>query len=257
VARQEYELLGEDIPGANKDLILREPQMDTARADIASAEARVRQARLDLQRTTVNAPFDGKVVTEDVDLGTNLSTQDRIARLVGTDRYWVELAVPAAQLRWIDAAETEGTEGSPVILRNPSVWPSNATRRGVVREVLPDLSDRGRMARLLVEVRDPLAREPETAGKPGLLLGAYLRAEVRGRVLRDVVAVEREHLRQDDTVWIMNETDALEIRAVQIVYRGNDEVYVDAGVSDGERIVTSPIPSAAAGMPLRTREPQA
>jgi RND family efflux transporter MFP subunit len=251
VAKNEYDLLREQLPNADKSLVLREPQLQTAKARLASAEAAVRQAELDLERTRVRAPFDAKVVSEGADPGTNLSTQDVIARLVGTDRYWVELAIPASKLRWIDSAE-DGRKGrSRVVLHNPSVWGPEATRAGFVREILPNLTETGRMARLLVEVPDPLAEAPSRQGKPPLLLGAYLKATVAGQSLKDVVAVNRAHLRQDDTVWVMNEAGELEIRAVKIAYRGEDQVFIAAGVNQGDRIVTSPLPAAAPGMPLR------
>jgi RND family efflux transporter MFP subunit len=251
VAKNEYDLLREQLPNADKSLVLREPQLQTAKARVAAAEAAVRQAELDLERTRVRAPFDAKVVSEAADPGTNLSTQDVIARLIGTDRYWVELAVPASKLRWIDTAE-DGREGrSRVVLHNPAVWGPEATRTGFVREILPNLTETGRMARLLVEVPDPLAEAPSRQGKPPLLLGSYLKATVAGRTLTDVVALNRAHLRQDDTVWVMNDADELEIRAVQIVYRGEDHVFIAAGINQGDRIVTSPLPAAAPGMPLR------
>lgn len=254
VAEEEYKLLQEQLPNADRSLVLREPQLQTARARVKAAKANVRQAELNLERTTVEAPFDAKVVTEAVDPGTNLSTQDVIARLVGTDRYRVEIAVPASKLRWINSTRDDDDAVSEVILRNPSVWDPGKTRQGFVRQILPDLTEKGRMARLLVEVPDPLARRPENEGQPRLLMGAYLQARIRAKTLRDVIPVDRAHLRQDDSVWVMNETDRLEIRAVEILYRGADRIYVGAGLASGERVVTSPLPAAAPGMPLRVRD---
>jgi hypothetical protein len=51
----------------------------------------------------------------------------------------------------------------------------------------------------------------------------------------------------------MSPEETLEIRAVKVVYRGPEKVYVDVGLSQGERIVVSDIATPASGMKLRTR----
>ncbi len=58
VARKEFEILDEDIDPANQALVLREPQLQTVRAQVKAAEAMLKQAELDLERTEIKAPFD-------------------------------------------------------------------------------------------------------------------------------------------------------------------------------------------------------
>ena len=253
VAQREYEVLGQELSEGDKTLVFRVPQLETAKASIASAEAMLNDARLDLERTTVSAPFDALVMSENVDLGSRLTTQSTIARLVGTDVYWVELAVSQADLRWVVLPE-EGTEGSPVVLRQPKVWAKGAEREGRVIRLLPDLSDQGRMARLLVAVEDPLALLPENAGKPKLLIGQYLEASLEGREVDGAIYIDRVHLRDGDNVWVMNDENALEVRPLNVVYRGSDHVLAVTGVEAGERIVTTDLATGTQGMPLRTAE---
>lgn len=52
VARKDFELIGAEMAADNKDLVLRKPQLEAARANVAASEAAVNQARLNLQRTT-------------------------------------------------------------------------------------------------------------------------------------------------------------------------------------------------------------
>ena len=129
VARREYEVLGESLNDEEKSLVLREPQLAAAAADVAAARAMLEDAHLDLQRTTVTAPFDAQVVEKYVDRGTRLTTQTPLVRLVGTDVYWVELAVQQGDLPWIALPEGDAP-GSPVVLRQPSVWGPDASREG-------------------------------------------------------------------------------------------------------------------------------
>ena len=251
VARRENEILGEVLTDQESSLVLRKPQLAMARATVAAAQAALDDAHLALSRTIIMAPFDALVISESVDLGTRLTSQSEIATLVGTDVYWVELSVPGSQLKWITLPGVDDDGGAAVRLYQDADWGPGQYRSGRVIRLLGEVGDAGRMARVLVAVDDPLAIKAENAGAPRLLIGAYLRAEIAGRTLPAAVALKREWLRDSDRVWIMNEDDQLEIRPLEIAYRGSDEVFVTAGLNDGERLVITGIAAVAAGMPLR------
>jgi RND family efflux transporter MFP subunit len=246
VAEAEAELLNEELSAQERELVLRRPQLDSARADVAAAKAEVAEARLELERTIVRAPFDAVVRETMVEVGSQVAAGQAVAELIGTDQYHVELALPASKLAYVTAAENVPGAGSRVRFDNPSVW-GDQTRTGEVVRVRPTLSEQGRMARLLVAVPAPLDRTPR------LMVGAYLRGRIQGRRLGEVVALDRAYLRPDDSVWVMSAQDRLEIRAVDVTYRGPERVYVSVGLSDGDRVVTSDISTPTNGMKLRTR----
>lgn len=249
VAEEEFKLVGGDVTPAQKRLMLREPQLETARGAVAGAEAALQTAKLDLRRTEVRAPFNALILERNVNVGTRVANGTDLAVLAGTDAYWVELAVPAASLRWIE------TPGAVVRLYHAQVWGRDAFREGRVIRVLGDLENAGRMARLLVEVPDPLGVEnPEL---PSLLLGAFLRAEIEGRRIEGGFAIERSSLRDGDTVWVMTGEDRLNIRPVEVLYRGATQVYLRDGLKAGDRLVVSDLAVPAEGMPLRTAEQKA
>ena len=247
VAETEAELLDQELSEQERDLVLRQPQLQQARADVDAAQAAIEDAQLDLQRTEMRAPFDAVVQSVSIDVGSQVSAGTTVAQLIATDRYFVELAVPAAKLRWIDARQDGPGAGSKVELANPSVWGEGRTRTGEVVRVRPDLSEQGRMAQVLVEVPNPLDR------KPPMLVGSYLRGRIQGARLDQVVALDRTFLRDDDSVWVMTGADRLEIRAVEIAYRGPERVYVSVGLGAGDQVVTSEIATPTNGMKLRTR----
>jgi hypothetical protein len=116
-----------------------------------------------------------------------------------------------------------------------------------------ELTGEGRMAELIVEVADPLARAPENAGLPSVLIGAYLRGRIEGAPIPGAVTVERAWLRDGDTVWVMTEDRTLDIRALDIAWRGPETVLATGGIAPGERVVTTRIAVVAEGMNLRTR----
>lgn len=250
VAKREYALLGEDLPDRERLLVLREPQLQQVKASVANAEAALAQAELNLKRTTLRAPFNALVVEREVNRGTRLTTSSDIATLVGTDEYWVELAIPVAALRWIDLPQGDES-GSPVRLRHDQVWAPGQFRQGRVIRLLGDLTEEGRMARVLVAIRDPLAQQVAQQGRPPLLLGSFVRGEIQGQRLAEVIVLERSVLRDGKQVWVMDRQDRLRIRPVEIVYKGAEKVFIGAGLAAGERVVTSDVSAAAEGMALR------
>ena len=110
------------------------------------------------------------------------------------------------------------------------------------------------MARVLVEIDDPMSLAPENRDAPVLLIGSYVRVEIEGRELQAVISLSRELLRENETVWLVDQDDRLELRPVEIAYRGRDAVLVTAGLNPGDRVIRTNLAAPVVGMPLRVSE---
>ncbi len=249
VARREYELLDQKLDSVVQALVLREPHLASARATLESAEVNRDQARLALERTKVVAPFLGMVTRRNVDLGTRVDPGTALLTLVSIENFWVEVSVPVADLDWIEIPIGDDSSGATVELRQTG-WDTGTSRTGRVLRLIPELDGDSRMARLLVEVPDPLVLKPEHAGLPPAMVNDYLRVRISGRPLDDVVAMERRLLRDGDQVWVMAPEDTLEIRPVEVALRGSDQVFVKAGIDREDRVVTADMSTPVAGTPL-------
>jgi hypothetical protein len=162
--------------------------------------------------------------------------------------------VPVDDLQWLEIPKSASDAGSTVRVYNEAAWGADGFREGQVMRLMTDLEKAGRMARLLVEVRDPDAMLPENKGKPRLLLDAYVRVEMAGIEVKSVAALPRRYVRDGNTVWVMTADKKLEIRPVEIVYRGRENLFVRDSLKTGERIVTTDIAAPVPGMSLRTDE---
>ncbi len=251
VAKQEFDLLGATINDQEKSLVLRLPQLSAMKADVDAAAAALQSAKLSLSRTVIKAPFESTVVSRHIDLGTYVTTTSDLVTIAGTKEYWVELAVPMAQLRWITIPRTPDEPGSTVKLFQENVWGKDKFRTGRVVRLLTDLEPNGRMARLLVAIQDPLNLEERHAQLPRVLLGSYLRAEIQGQELTRLAKVDRRWIHDQDTVWLMNTDNTLAIRQVTIAYRGQHEVFISEGLETGDRLVVTDISAPTDGMPIR------
>ena len=254
VAQKEFELLGESVSEVEKTLMLREPQLENNRALLEGTRARLEQAQLDLKRTSVRSPFNAVVMSREVNLGTRVSPSTTLATLVGSDSYWVEAPIPAGQLQWISISQEDSDSGSPVRIYDSVAWGPNRSRSGRLVGLTAMVEENGRMATLLAEIADPLSLQPTSSEQPKLLLGSYVRVEIEGKLLSKAAAIERDLIHNGEQLWIMDEEGRLDIRTVEIAFRGQDQVLVTGGVNHGEKLITTNLPSPVQGMTLRLKE---
>ncbi len=252
IAQKEWQLLGDEVETTDvgRELALRKPHLQYAQATLAAASSALEKARLDLQRTTIRAPFNCMVIEESVDIGQFVSPQTRIARLIGADEFWVEVSVRMDRLPWIRLPEINAPECSKARVIHEVGMGTTIKRDGRVVRLLGDLGVGGKLARLLISIPKPLDAIPENPGLP-LLVEAYVDVEIEGRFMDGVIVLPREALREGDKVWIMDENDRLDIRDIQVVWRMEQAVCVKEGINDGERIITSSISTPLKGMMLR------
>jgi len=246
LAQQELELLKDTIKDLNRSLVLREPQIASIRAEVSAAQAEVQRAQIDLDRADVFAPFDAQILSRSVNIGSQVSPGDELAQLVGVDEYWIMASVPMRSLRWIQFPESDGV-GSEVILQDPDTWPQDAKRSAQVSRLIGTLDERTRLARVLITVADPLGREHDG---PPLILDTLIETHIQGRPVDNVVRLEREFVRDQDTVWVLVD-DQLDIREAEIVYRDAGFAYISSGLESGDEVVTTNLATVAQGIPLR------
>ena len=255
IAKREWALheKSREASALDLELALRKPHLAQTQAAVAAAEAALAQAELDLSRTTIKAPFNAIVVRKQVDLGSEVTPQTPLATLAGMDEYWVQVSIPADRVGWLKIPKQNGDKRSKAYVRM-STDPKSAARAGYVARLLSDLGTEGRMARVLVVVKDPLGLEAQSDDLPPLLLGAYVQASIEGRGLSHVVAIPRVALRGADRLWLMSEKNKLVIRKVEVAWRDRDVVLVRSGLSDGELLVVSDISAPVDGLDIRSAE---
>jgi len=250
LARKDYEELEGTISSEYKTLVLRAPQLDTAKARVEAAQAAVRQAELELERTLIRAPFAAHIINREAHVGSQVSPGDSLGRLVGIESYWVEASVPVSDLRWIEFPATPERTGSHARIRNRSAWPEDIFRSGEVYSLIGALENQTRLARVLLTVADPLSHEPQSSGLPPLMVGSYVEARIEGKPIEDVIRMDRDFLRQNDTVWLKQD-GVLKIRDVEIVFRDPDYVYIRTGLDADDLVVTTNLATVIEGSALR------
>jgi len=228
-------------------LVAKEPQLDAARAKLAAEQADLRKAKLDLDRTRITAPFNAIVRKKFVDIGSQVSGQEQLAELTGTDVYWIRASIPVDRLNWITIPRQPDETGSRVRIFHRNEY----ERFGTVIQLLGDLEEEGRMARVLIEVEDPLGLNEKEKTRLPLLIGEYVRIEITGRQLDNVYRIPRTALRDNARIWVASSADTLKIREVDILWRDSETVLFRDGLQPGDRLIVSELPTPVDGMPVQ------
>ncbi len=246
VARTEVAQLNKTAGGVRTTaLALRAPQLAQAKATLQSAEVEVEQAKLDLSRTQITAPYNALVTMRNVSLGSQASLSDTVATLVGTDTFYIEAAIPLDKLQNLGADVFDNTEAKIFTT-------VGGVRKGHVRHSIASLDEKTRMGRVLIEIEDPLALNND---EPPLLLGDYVRVELQAGSLNDVIELPRLALRGNDTIWVAKKNEdgstSLDIRSVEVLWKDLNVALIGKGLNNNELVVISPLGAPIQNMPVR------
>lgn len=97
--------LGDESGESAASLDQMKAERDEAAQNLARAEVALERAGTNLQRTEVKAPFAGRLVTQDVQIGEYVSPGAPIARVVDTKSLEVTAQAPASLLKSVSAGE--------------------------------------------------------------------------------------------------------------------------------------------------------
>ena len=208
--------------------------LDRAAAFDRSATAALALLQLQVERTTVRAPFAGVVGQRFVSEGDYVTTASRLLTLQTVDpqravievpeRYAVELR-PGQALEFTVAAKPERTYHAEVDFIDPVV---EGTKRTI-----------------LVKAR---AANPGRVLRPGMFIEARLATSTRANAVvvpEDAV----QPLRTANVVWAVKDGKASR-RVVQLGARSQGVVEILSGVAAGEPVVVGGLERMAEGMPV-------
>jgi RND family efflux transporter MFP subunit len=227
-------------------LVAKEPQLLAARAKLEADRADLEKALLNLERTKLTAPFDGRVSQENVDVGQYVSPGQSLATLYSTEAAEIVLPLEDEDLLWFHVPGfTPDTGPSSLATVRARVAGRGLSWSGKVVRAEGKLDERTRMVNVVVRVEKPYAK------KPPLPVGLFVTVDIKGLTLPNAVIIPRMSLHEDDMVWAVDKDGRLHFRKVDVARLQGDEVVVQAGLKDGERIVITPLKAVTDGMAVR------
>ena len=255
LAEQESEAANEEwrlqyAEGSNENtpppLVAKEPQLAAAKAKLAADKADLKKAILNLERTKLKAPFEGRVSQENVDTGQYVSPGQSLATLYSTDAAEIVLPLEDEDLFWFHVPGFTSGSGpgssARVIAR---IAGQELSWKGEVVRAEGRLDERTRMINVVVQVDNPYAT------KPPLAVGLFVTVIIEGQNLPNAAEIPRSGLRQGGIVWTVTDKNRLHFKKVEIARFKGDNVIIKSGLDANETVVVSPLKVVTDGMTVR------
>ena len=223
-------------------------RLQIAEAAQREAKARLASAERELERTVVRAPYDGRVRTEQVDLGQFLNRGSRLARLYAIDAAEVRLPIKDDELVFLNISLRDGSAWE----KRPSVSLSaefaGAVHRwtGEIVRTEGELDPKTRMIQLVASVAEPY--RVDTTPLP---VGLFVDAVITGGVQPNIVRLPRVAMVSPSEVYIVDSSERLVRRTVTVLRSQGDFVYINEGLLKGDRVCLSRLATAMPGMKVR------
>jgi len=245
LAKEELLLLNSDDGLAiDQSLVLREPQLTVAKAKISVAKSNVEKAQLNLDRTRVLMPFDGKIISKTAGLGSKVSSNSSLFSIVNTETYWLEVKIPHRFLSLLDKQALAD-------ISQIRLWGEGKTRTARFVSVLPELDSKDRQVKLLLAIDDP---QIEHSMLPQVFINDFLNIKLKGKAINDAWTIKHSWLQADNTIWVVDKNSTLQKRAVEVLFKGQDLIYVNADIKSGDSALAEKPVIASIGLPVRSKK---
>ncbi|KHL24756.1 hemolysin D [Croceibacterium mercuriale] len=148
--------------------------------DVLAAEARVRQARLDLDRTVIRAPIDGVVASRTIQLGQRIAPGATIMRIVPVGQVYVDANFKEGQLARVRPGQpvvlTSDLYGGDVEYHGRVVGFSGGT--GSAFALIPAQNATGNWIKVVQRLPVRVALDPRELAAHPLRVGLSMTAEI-------------------------------------------------------------------------------
>ena len=225
-----------------------------AEAEIGIQKAALDRARIDLARTKITSPIEGRIGRSSVTQGA-LVTQNQtepLARVLRTDPIYVDLTVSSARiLSWRQqmaegeiATTDQNTIPVDIILADGATYPL----QGQLEFSEVNVEESAGTVAVRVVVPNP----------DGLILpGMFVRAKFVAGYYEDVATLPQSVVTRtptgDASVMVVDKEGIVQQRLITVEQNGDNSWTVLSGLTQGEQVATANLQSIRAGMKVDPR----
>jgi RND family efflux transporter MFP subunit len=248
-SEQQYLASLERLQALENQLALTGPQKEQLLAQRDMAGVLYQEARLDLERCDISAPFDGWVLQKLIEVGQHVNVGQDLGRIYSAGLLDIEVRIPVKDFKWFpDELNSVAGIEADIVFENQGArktWPGRVSRLKAA------MDDRTRTLPIVVEVNET-STSTENRDSLRLRPGMFVTVKVKGKVIDQAFVLPRHVVYPGDTVYTV-EDDRLKIKSVNILRTYKDSVIVNEGLSDGENIIKTPLSSVTDGMRVRVK----
>lgn len=231
-------------------LVLRQPQLEAAKAKVLSAQAQLDKAKLLLERTKIIAPYAGRILKKQVDIGQVVSGNSQLATIFAVDSVEIRLPIKNKDLALINLPEEYrdiGEQGRKSDVKlfsdliGKQVWQGKIIR---TESAIDELSQQLYVVAQINRPYDATAND----GSP-VKIGQYVTAEISGKELTDALVIPSNAIYQGSYVYTVE--DGLLIRKeITIGWQNGKQSVIESGLVLGDELVLTSLGQVSSGTPV-------
>lgn len=207
IAKQNWKNSG--FKGEPSALVVRTPQLDEIKAQVAAAQADVEKAEYDLAQTRILAPYNGVVLNRSINPGDVLQLGQSVAEIYDSTVFDITIPLNENEMQRLSKRVLD----TPVTL---ALKGKDTKATGTVTRVDKMIDGQNRWQNVIVELQNT----------DKFLPGAFVTAELKGR-MHDKILVLPESLVDDSAmVWYVDDLDLLQKFKANILFQKAGFVYL-------------------------------
>lgn len=209
-----------------------------ASATVDTNLANVKQAKRDLERTKIFAPFDGRVRSKSVGVGQSVGPGAPLGIAFSVEFAEVRLPLASRELQYLSLPELESDPAVDVVLTSGINSKSDVEWRARIVRTEGELNADSLELFAIARIEDPFGKK---SGMPPLRIGQPVNAAIAGAELKNVVALPRGAVRQLNQVFFVNRDDlTLSSKTITPLWSEEDWIIVrDSSIDTGDWLATT------------------
>ncbi|MEC8955820.1 MAG: efflux RND transporter periplasmic adaptor subunit [Pseudomonadota bacterium] len=248
----------EDAEKIRKQGYLSESEYLSIVTALAASKAGLVKAQRNLDKTKIQLPYDGMVRSKSADLGQYVNLGTKLGITFATD--FAEIRLPLSNLDLVYAdLPTSKDVSSAVQVNGPKVEfitdqsSSSLIREGYIVRSEGVVDEKTRMTYAVARIDDPYNLD-NTEDRLPLPMGTFVSAKIFPDENYNSIRIPRSAIINNRQVIIIDDSNRIFYRDIELMRADQNFGYVISGVSDGERISMTPIEDGINGMLVRLEQ---
>ena len=212
------------------------PQLKSSQSLLNAAKANYDKTVSDLSKTSIYAPFDGRVDLNSTTMGMKVSRYDKLARIYSIDSFKIDFPISISDLEYLDIYKNNfGFMNSPklkidVIFENKNkIYKYNGQYLGIS----------GSVDKLTQTVNLKVLLDGKTLNLP-IDKGIFVQSKIYGKKYEKVFLIPNKSINDENEVYVVVE-DILLKKKVEIIKRYKDSTVVKSGLTNNDLVNITPI----------------
>jgi RND family efflux transporter MFP subunit len=228
-ADEEWKQLNGDMDMPN--LVARKPQIAEALANLKAAEAELGKAKLDLRRTRFTLPFNGRVLSANLEKGQFVAAGQSYGEAFDVSALEVNASLEDKQLEWLLSVNNPDVKISATYLGKHKVY------KGILKRNPASFDAKTRFATVRFGFGKAITE---------LLPGVFVTLKIQGPELQNIALLPGQCLQKDGFIWTIDADGKLRSMKPDVAYSDGKQIAI-SNITEAMTVVTSRLSGATEG----------